>query len=82
MREVRLEKKSVVHRYAFDAAQEYKLGVGDTPCDPRTGKSCGTIVALDDVAGTLELKRGPTMADVDHPTSLIPRGTHPDNRDA
>ncbi len=71
---VRSEKKSVVHRYAFDAAQEYKLGVGDTPCDPRTGKSCGTIVALDDAAGTLELKRGPTMADIDHPTSLIPRG--------
>ena len=71
---VRSEKKSMVHRYAFDAAQEYKLGVGDTPCDPRTGKSCGTIVALDDAAGTLELKRGPTMADTDHPSSLIPRG--------
>jgi len=71
---VRSEKKSAVHRYAFDAAQEYKLGLGDTPCDPRTGKSCGTIVALDDAAGTLDLKRRPTMADIDHPTSLIPPG--------
>src|SRR5207245_7876884 len=36
-------KQSLLHRYAFDASQEHKLGIGDTPADPRTGAAAGII---------------------------------------
>jgi predicted RecB family nuclease len=74
---VRTEKLSTVHRYRFDPTQDYKLGVGDSPHDPRTGSQCGTIVHLDSDAGVLELKRGPSLAAADHPGSLIPGGPFP-----
>jgi AAA domain-containing protein/RNase H-like protein len=74
---VRPEKKSVVHRYAFDPAQEHKLDPGDKPCDPRTGRGCGEIVALDNIGGVVELKRGASLDDDLHPTSLIPGGPIP-----
>ncbi|HEV3123176.1 MAG TPA: TM0106 family RecB-like putative nuclease [Candidatus Dormibacteraeota bacterium] len=70
--EVRIEKKSTVHRYAFDATQEYKLGAGDTVHDPRTQSPCGKIVDIDGDAGILDLTRGPSLADRAHPRSLIP----------
>ncbi|MBJ7608150.1 MAG: TM0106 family RecB-like putative nuclease [Candidatus Dormibacteraeota bacterium] len=70
--EVRTEKKSSIHRYAFDGTQEYKLGVGSKPHDPRTGKACGGLVAIDADTGELELSRSRTLADLDHPQSLIP----------
>ena len=63
-----------MHHYSFDGTQEHKLSVGSEPCDPRTGARCGEIVALDNDAGLLELRRGPSLAEVDHPRSLIPRG--------
>ena len=71
--EVRLEKRSTVHRYAFDPAQDHKLDIGDTPHDPRTGRPAGEIVAIEHDRGVLELKRGPSHAGADQPTSLIPQ---------
>src|SRR5437899_9011534 len=62
---------SLVYRYAFDPAQEHKLGVGKEPCDPRTDKSAGEIVALDPVKGTVDLKRGKNST-APHPRSLTP----------
>jgi len=69
---VRADKRSTVHAYSFEAAQEHKLDVGDKPYDPRTQSGCGEIVALDNDAGTLELKRGPSLASQPHPTALMP----------
>jgi RNase_H superfamily/AAA domain len=54
--------------------QQHKLDVGDNPVDPVTEKRAGEIVALDDVAGTLALKRGPALAEVALPTALVPEG--------
>jgi predicted RecB family nuclease len=61
--------KSVIHRYRFDPAQETKLREGDQPLDPVTEKTAGTIVALDPLAGTVDLKRNPAA---EHPRALIP----------
>jgi uncharacterized protein len=69
--------KSNIHRYSFDAAQEYKLSVGKDAHDPHTRKSAGEIVGLDPVAGTIDLKRGKSSK-VPHPRSLIP-GTPREN---
>ncbi len=69
--EVDRPKQSVRNRYRFDPEQPYRMKVGDTPFDPRTEKSAGTIVALDALHGTLDLQwavRNPKP----HPTSLIP----------
>ena len=70
-------KRSVVHRYRFPE-QPHEIEVGDSPKNPATAESdeqrrgfCGEVVALDDVAGTIDLKRGRTSA-VPHPTALVP----------
>lgn len=77
------EARSTIHRYRFDPGQEHKLRVGDTACDParerarilyeRKVPGPGTLVALDPVAGTLDLKRG-NQSKADHPSALIPGG--------
>jgi AAA domain-containing protein/RNase H-like protein len=67
--------KSVIHRYRFDPRQETKLGEGDPVVDPATGDAAGTIVALDPIGGTVDLKRNPAKP---HPRALIggqPYGT-------
>jgi len=81
--EVRQEKKSNVFRYWFDPNQEYKIGVGDQPHDPRREAGAGTVIALDPVAGWIELSRG-IHSDTPHATSLIPASPIPTNeqRDA
>jgi uncharacterized protein len=56
--------------------QQYKLGVGDDPVDPATKKSAGRIVALDEAAGTLVLRRGPKLANVALPSALVPAGPY------
>jgi predicted RecB family nuclease len=60
--------RSVIHRYRFDPGQETKLGEGDAPVDPATGDGAGTILALDPIAGTVDLKRNPAKP---HPRALI-----------
>ena len=62
--------RSVVYRYRFPA-QEYSIDVGTPVCDPATGGSPGTVVAIDEAACTIDLKRGP-KTDGAHPTSLVP----------
>ena len=65
------EKRSLIHRYRFDPNQQHKIAEGDTPVDPRTEKSAGTVVAIDSVEGILDLKRGKTSK-APHPTAVIP----------
>ena len=64
--------RSTVYRYRFPE-QEHAIDVGTEVCDPATGRSPGSVVALDEGAGTLDLRRGP-QTDGPHPTSLVPSG--------
>jgi uncharacterized protein len=64
--------RSTVYRYRFPE-QEHAIEVGTEVCDPATGRSPGSVVALDEAAGTLDLRRGPAT-DGPHPTSLVPSG--------
>jgi uncharacterized protein len=68
---VRQEKRSTVWRLRFEP-QDHKLKVGATPYDPQTGKAAGEIVALDEDAGWLEIKRGPSLVDQPLPRGLFP----------
>ena len=63
-------RNSVVYRYRFPE-QEHDIDVGTDVYDPATGRSPGSVSAIDNVAGTLELRRGP-KSDGPHPTSLVP----------
>src|SRR6185503_17823441 len=64
---------SLWHRFSFPP-QQHKLASGDGPVDPATGKGAGTIVEMDEAAGTVILRRGPSHASVPLPTALIPPG--------
>jgi predicted RecB family nuclease len=64
-------KRSTLHRYRFDPTQFHKLGVGDTPHDPRTRSVAGSVHAIDNLAGTIDLKRV-IGSSTPHPLSLIP----------
>ena len=75
--EVAQVKRSVIHRYRFPV-QAHEFAVGDTPKNPATAESdefkkgfCGTVVALDETARTIDLKRGRTSP-VPHPAALVP----------
>jgi predicted RecB family nuclease len=69
LEEIGRAPRSVVRRYRFDPAQETKLHEGDTPIDPDTGRGAGTIVGLDPLAGTVDLRHA---AGTPHPRALIP----------
>jgi predicted RecB family nuclease len=71
LREVDRPKQSVVHRYRFDPEQAYRLKEGDQPVNPATRRTAGTIVALDALAGTLDLSWA-RRSERPHPRSLIP----------
>ncbi|HLG69790.1 MAG TPA: TM0106 family RecB-like putative nuclease [Chloroflexota bacterium] len=64
-------KRSLVHRYRFNPEQEHKFSAGATPYDPRTEAPAGIVVAVDNMAGTIDLKRG-AASKAPHPTSLVP----------
>src|SRR5213594_3718166 len=64
---------SLWHRFSFPP-QQHKLAPGDGPVDPATNKGAGTIVEMDEAAGTVTLRRGPSHAAVPLPTALIPPG--------
>jgi uncharacterized protein len=68
---VRPEKKSQVWRLRFEP-QDHKLRVGMSPVDPDTRKPAGEILALDDEAGWLEIKRGPSLGGQPLPRGLFP----------
>ena len=70
-------KRSVIHRYRFPE-QPHEIKVGDWPKNPATAESdelkrgsCGTVIALNEPAGTIDLKRG-RNSPVPHPTALVP----------
>jgi len=69
--EVDRPKQSVIHRYAFDPEQPYRLKAGDHPVNPATKEGAGQIVALDALRGTLDL-RWSRNKERPHPRSLIP----------
>src|SRR5205809_2575781 len=81
--EVRSENRSNVFRYWFDPNQEYKIGVGDQPQDPRTKSGAGEVVAMDPIAGWVELSRG-VKSESQYPTPTIPASPIPtkEQRDA
>jgi uncharacterized protein len=64
-------KRSLVHRYRFDPAQEYKISEGDHVVNPRSEEEAGIVVRLDPVEGILDLKRGERSA-VGHPSAVVP----------
>ena len=70
------DKRSFVHTLTFPP-QQHKLAPGNQSIDPATRKPAGVIVDLDDVAGTLELRRGPSFAGVALPQAIIPGGPLP-----
>jgi len=61
--------KSSLHRYRFDPAQETKIVEGDTVYDPHRPSPGMTVVALDPVGGTIDLKRNQAHP---HPGALVP----------
>ena len=67
-----LDRRSLVHTLAFPE-QEFKLREGATVCDPVEGKPAGEIVSID-LDGRLELRRGPSFADVPIPAALVAEG--------
>jgi uncharacterized protein len=67
--------QSLVWRFSFPE-QQHRLGEGDNVFDPATGGPAGTIVALDEEAGTLDLRRGPSLDDEPMPSALIPGGPY------
>ncbi|TMQ19520.1 MAG: TM0106 family RecB-like putative nuclease [Candidatus Rokuibacteriota bacterium] len=71
----RTVKRSLHYPFRFPP-QQHKLGPGDSPIDPATGKSAGTIEKLDDATGTLVLRRGPKVAAGAPPAALIPGGPY------
>jgi predicted RecB family nuclease len=69
-------KRSVDYRLRFPE-QQFKLAPGDTPLDPATRKSAGTIEDIDEAAGVLVLRRGPSFTGIPLPQALIPGGPIP-----
>ena len=68
-------KKSQAYVLSFPA-QEHKIGQGQDVLDPATTDSAGEILELDRDERRLTLKRGPSLADVPLPESLIPAGPY------
>lgn len=71
-------KRSLVHTLRFPP-QEHKLGPGSAD-DPKTGKSAGEVLAIDDTTGTLQLLRGPKFAKAETPRALVPVGPYDDRQ--
>jgi len=69
MHEVGREAKSTIRRYRFEP-QDHPFGPGDSAFDTADGRQAGTVVAVDDLSGTIDLKRGDGSGR-DHPRALI-----------
>jgi predicted RecB family nuclease len=63
-------KRSLVHRYHFPL-QDHAIDRAPAVHDPRTQDSAGTVVAIDERALTIDIKRSASST-VPHPTALIP----------
>ena len=66
---------SMLWPFSFPA-QQHHLGPGSAVFDPAIAAPAGRIESLDDEAGTLLLRRGPSLEDVPFPTALIPGGPY------
>ncbi len=63
--------RSLIHRYRFDPAQDFRIRNGDGDwVDPATERSAGSVVGLDELEGTIDLRRAATSP-VPHPRALI-----------
>ncbi len=63
--------RSVVHRYRFDPAQDFRIREGDENwVDPATERGAGLVVGLDELEGTIDLRRAATSP-APHPRALI-----------
>ncbi|MGA8149582.1 MAG: TM0106 family RecB-like putative nuclease [Terriglobales bacterium] len=63
-------KRSIVHRYSFPP-QDFAIKAEHVAHDPKTRKSAGEVVAIDERHRTIDLKRGAGSL-VPHPTALVP----------
>ena len=63
--------KSQAFRYRFEP-QDHRIRLGDQPIALPGGAAAGEVLAIDDITGCVDLKRGPTVAARDHPRYLIP----------
>ncbi len=71
LKEVGMIKKSTVHRYSFplqDSTIERALELHD----PKTKDRTGELHDIDYEALTIDIKRGPKLANAPHPTALVP----------
>ncbi len=64
-------KRSIVHRYSFPS-QDHSIDRALQVHDRKTRASAGTVVAIDDLNGTIDIKRG-INSQVPHPTALVPQ---------
>ncbi|HEY3523449.1 MAG TPA: TM0106 family RecB-like putative nuclease [Candidatus Limnocylindrales bacterium] len=79
VRDVEQRKQSVIRRYAFPP-QDHKFHAGSHADDPwardepneagSTADDAGTVIMVDDLAGTIDILRGPSKLDR-HPRALI-----------
>jgi predicted RecB family nuclease len=65
------ENRSLIHRYSFPP-QDHAMDRARSAQDPRTEKSAGTIVNINEQKRTIDIKRGACSV-VPHPTALVPR---------
>lgn len=63
-------KTSYIHRYEFPI-QDHSIDRALEVHDPDTESSAGTLIRIDDVNRTIDLKRG-KKSEKEHPTALIP----------
>ena len=66
-------KKSLVRRYRYPP-QDHKIRLGSHPVDPGHGEhgdDAGEVLAIDDIACTIDVVRGPGKLGY-HPSALIP----------
>ena len=63
-------KRSLVHRYRFPP-QEHEIRAGMGVDDPATGESAGTVEAIEDETGTVDIKRS-KKSTTPHPTAIVP----------
>jgi uncharacterized protein len=69
--EVEPVKKSRVHRYRFPF-QDTTIERAKELHDPKTKDKTGDLYAIDYEGLTIDIKRGPSLADAPHPTALVP----------
>jgi uncharacterized protein len=72
VRDAGLEKKSRLFEYSFPP-QEFGFSNGDSGVDPITREKW-EMFEVDEEAGLLTIKRGPSKLDLPHPTALVAPG--------